>query len=92
MCTSENAQLKYVLQHYVINETVLETVKIINEANSGKLMHSKNPQWPGIEYKADTAEGQALLGTPNGSGVAYMLIQHRQALGHKKVDKITIFD
>jgi hypothetical protein len=36
--------------------------------------------------------GQALLGTPNGSSIAYMLVQHRRYLGHKIVDKITVFD
>lgn len=85
MCTSENARLDYVLRHHVINTA-------INDANAGERFERDNPPWPGRTYSTDTAEGQALLGTPNGCGVAYMLIQHRQELGHRKVGAITIFD
>ena len=32
----------------------------------------------------------ALLGTPNGVGVAWLLIQHKRQLGHKTVEKVTV--
>ncbi|KAH6881580.1 hypothetical protein BKA58DRAFT_433361 [Alternaria rosae] len=32
----------------------------------------------------------ALLGTPNGAGVAWLLIQHKRQLGHKTVNKVTL--
>jgi len=32
----------------------------------------------------------ALLGTPNGVGVAWLLIQHKPQLGHKTVEKVTV--
>ncbi|KAI9697523.1 MAG: hypothetical protein M1820_007789 [Bogoriella megaspora] len=38
-----------------------------------------------------TAEGQALLGTPIGAGVAWLLIQHKQALGTKITPTAHIF-
>ncbi|KAH7400637.1 hypothetical protein DE146DRAFT_781153 [Phaeosphaeria sp. MPI-PUGE-AT-0046c] len=71
---------------------LLKALEVINEANSGRPQVSKIPPWPGITFKTDTAEGEALLGTPNGSGVAYMLIEHGEALGHKQVERIFVFD
>ena len=47
--------------------------------------------WPGTTYEAGTEAFNALLGTPNGFGIPYMLAQHQKQLGHKTVDKITIF-
>jgi hypothetical protein len=61
-------------------------VEAINEVN-----YTKKMPWPGITYPAASDEGRTLLGTPNGSSVAYLLIQHKAALGHKTVDKITVF-
>lgn len=47
--------------------------------------------WPGITFGMDTEEGKAILGTPNGAGVAWMLVQHRKALGEKRIEKVTLF-
>jgi hypothetical protein len=45
----------------------------------------------GITWHMQTPEGQALLGTPNGSGVAGLLAQHNAELGHKTVESVTLF-
>jgi hypothetical protein len=47
--------------------------------------------WPGLSYEASSDEGQALLRSPNGLGVAMLLIQHKKQLGHKTVEKIMVF-
>ena len=47
--------------------------------------------WPGLTFDIESEEGQAILGTPNGSGVAWMLIQHKAQLGEKKIKKVTVF-
>jgi len=47
--------------------------------------------WPGITFGMDTEEGKAILGTPNGCGVAWMLIQHSKAFGKKNIEKVTLF-
>jgi hypothetical protein len=40
----------------------------------------------------DTEEGKALLGTPNGSGIGFLLAQHKEVLGmHKSVKQVTLF-
>ena len=47
--------------------------------------------WPGTgDIPMDTDEGLALLGTPHGSGAAWLLADHR-ALIRKKVGSVVIF-
>ena len=40
------------------------------------------------EFDADSDEGLAILGTPEAAGTAYLLVQHREGLGRRVVDKI----
>ncbi|KAJ4377931.1 hypothetical protein N0V83_000761 [Neocucurbitaria cava] len=47
--------------------------------------------WPGITFDIDSEEGRAILGTPNGSGTAWLLIQHKKQLGDRKIEKVTLF-
>jgi hypothetical protein len=47
--------------------------------------------WPGITFDIQSEEGKAILGTPYGSGVAWMLIQHSKALRERTIKKVTIF-
>jgi hypothetical protein len=84
---SEESELKYVLRYNIVNSVTNYVVEAINFANDSETL-----PWPGVAYDADSEGGQALLGTPNGSSIAYMLVQHRRYLGHKIVDKITVFD
>lgn len=78
--------LKHVFQCSVQNPQTEEVIsRILN--NRGQHLTA----WPGITVDTNTEEGQALLGSPNGSGAAFLLIQHKRQLGHKVVDRITIF-
>ncbi|KAF2097652.1 hypothetical protein NA57DRAFT_77904 [Rhizodiscina lignyota] len=43
------------------------------------------------EISPSTQEGQALLGSPNGGGVGWLLAQHKDALGKKAVRGIKVF-
>jgi hypothetical protein len=47
--------------------------------------------WPGVEFSMDTDEGKAILASPNGSGVAYLLLTHKRQLGRKTIGKVTVF-
>ena len=39
-----------------------------------------------------TNDGKALLGTPHGGGVAWLLVNHRGAIARtKKIAKVTVF-
>ncbi|KAH7071743.1 hypothetical protein FB567DRAFT_612413 [Paraphoma chrysanthemicola] len=47
-------------------------------------------EWPGTEFKTDTDQGHAILGTPNGAVFAYFLLQHKAQLGYKTITKVTV--
>ena len=47
--------------------------------------------WPGMPFETTTDAGTALLGSPNGWGVGYMVAQHNQELGGKVVDRVVVF-
>lgn len=51
------------------------------------------PEWANrITFDpATTADGKRLLGSPNLLGFTYMIYQHKQQLGNKKVKSISIF-
>ena len=83
---NEKSNLRYVLRHNVLNDVTRFAVTYL--MLQGRLVVK---EWPGTTYNAGSVEFNALLGSPNGSGVAYLLIQHRKGLGHKTVDKVTIF-
>ncbi|KAF1842229.1 uncharacterized protein K460DRAFT_358868 [Cucurbitaria berberidis CBS 394.84] len=81
-----DSDLRYILRYNVVNNLTNSMVDTINLENG-----TETKAWPGTSYDATSKEGQALLGTPNGSSVAYLLIQHKNQLGHKTVEKITVF-
>ncbi|KAF2014225.1 hypothetical protein BU24DRAFT_409984 [Aaosphaeria arxii CBS 175.79] len=52
---------------------------------------NKLKPWPGYYFDAYTRACKALLGSPNGSGVAWMLIQRKEELGRKTVTGCSVF-
>lgn len=48
-------------------------------------------EWSGTIYSAGSVEFDALLGSPNGAGIAHLLIEHNKGLCHKTVDMVTVF-
>lgn len=48
-------------------------------------------QWPGWTFDANSDEGAAILGAPNGYGIAWLLIGHKIALGLKTVSTIQVW-
>ncbi|OAL00365.1 hypothetical protein IQ06DRAFT_305317 [Phaeosphaeriaceae sp. SRC1lsM3a] len=86
MRTSLEFELKYVLRYCVQNDTTLD---VANEIIPG--YSEQGSSWLGVTYLATSREGQTLIGTPNGSGVAYLLIQHKHQLGRKVIGAVTVF-
>jgi hypothetical protein len=80
------SDLKYIMRTPCVNPT---TQLVVTEVlkRTGKQLGP----WPGATFSADTKEGNALMGTPNGHGVGFMLVQHKKQLGNKVVEKITVF-
>jgi hypothetical protein len=82
------AGLKYVLHYYVTNR---DTKAVISEIESRSLTRIKN--WPGRVFPITKSNknGLALLGTPNGSGIAYFLFQHKDYFPEKTISKVRVW-
>ncbi|KAL3428482.1 hypothetical protein PVAG01_01991 [Phlyctema vagabunda] len=79
-------KLRYVVRAGIANDN---TRAIMNWACGVK---DDYPPWENrAVFGMDTEQGQALLGTPNGSGIAWLLINHKLQLGIKTVDKVSVF-
>jgi hypothetical protein len=82
----QRSNLRYVLRYNVLNDLTRFVIEYLGLQSKLVLKG-----WPGKTYNAGSVEFNALLGSPNGSGVAYLLAQHKKQLGHKTVDKVTVF-
>ncbi|KAF2792529.1 hypothetical protein K505DRAFT_211929, partial [Melanomma pulvis-pyrius CBS 109.77] len=47
--------------------------------------------FPGTKFWTNLPEGQALLASPNGVGMAYFLIEHKNELGSKYIEDVYVF-
>ncbi|KAJ5632141.1 hypothetical protein N7490_008480 [Penicillium lividum] len=77
--------LKYIIRTHIAN---LDTLNILKIVCGGPC-----PAWPGTSFDINQKKksgvlinqnGLALLGTPNGGGAAWILINHKQQLGARK--------
>jgi hypothetical protein len=78
--------LKYIMRHFIVNE---QTIQVMEEV-LGRRGERLKP-WPGVKIEFPERDALALLGTPNGRGVGWMLIQHKRQLGLKTIRAVTIF-
>ena len=76
--------LKYVFRYEVVNPN---TVVIVEQA-TGRLRRSL---WPGLTFPMSDERGRAILGTPNGAGVAYLLATHKEQLGDKTIESVQVW-
>lgn len=79
-------ELKFVLRSRIENKDTMSVVERIVRDCGGSATGQRSFTW---DMQRD--EAKALLGTPNGSGVAWLLAQHKEQLGHKTVDEVTLF-
>lgn len=73
-----------------------ETLAMIERVLADYREEHRTPEYwvsdaQGLTWESETEAAKALLGTPNGNGVAWLLIQHKQQLGWKAVDSVTLF-
>ena len=94
-------KLKYVVRHDIENA---DTNVVIHEllqwyvtgpcsfsvSNEGCPWCSVYLMWPGLTFSIESDEGLALLGTPNGRGIAWLLKQHEELIG-KRASKVTVW-
>ena len=63
--------LKYIVRLSIGNAVTNKIIDEILEHHATSL-----PEYPGLKFDANSREGRALIGTPNGSGPAWMLISY----------------
>lgn len=71
--------LKYIFRTNIITPSTKEIMEHIGGAQRNEL----NLPWPGRTFDMSTDEGKALLATPHGVGLAYMIIDHSNVIGRK---------
>jgi hypothetical protein len=76
--------LKYVIRYNIVNA---DTSMIINQA----VGPTSSIGWPGVTISMRSEIGRAVLGTPNGVGVAYLLATHKAQLGQKTVESVHLW-
>lgn len=81
------ANLRFILIHASTNAL---TQRAIQRACI-MLNKDKPTLWPGDRIDVDSEIGKALLGTPNGRAVAYLLSQHRETLVNVTIHQFTVF-
>lgn len=81
------SHLRYIIVPAIFNP---ESQSII----AGALRNARKTlcRWPGVTFNMESTGGRAILGCPNGYGVAYLLLQHRKQLGRKRVKGVTVFE
>jgi len=84
----EVRDLKFIMRETIANEDTLAVVDSILDASPHQ---SQACTRSGLYLDMNSDHAIALLGTAHGAGVAWLLAQHRDQLGHKVIAGITIF-
>ena len=77
--------LQYIFRDNIVTE---DTRSVIDEAIAPTTIGEL--AWPGKTFSQDELSGQALMGTPHGNGIAWMLIEHIDVLGKRDIE-ITVY-
>ncbi|RFU33648.1 hypothetical protein B7463_g2679, partial [Scytalidium lignicola] len=89
IAASNVGNLKYIFRALITNE---DTKSMVDEAfqRKGETIGAWEDR---VVFGMDTEEGQAILGSPNGSGVAWILINHKDnnLLGIKTIQSVTVW-
>ena len=76
--------LKYVIRYEIVNPSTV----LIAERAAGLW---RRAGWPGLTFFMDDDRARAVLGTPNGAGVAYLLATHKEQLGDKTIESTQLW-
>jgi hypothetical protein len=75
--------LKYIVRYEIVNG---DTASIVDQAAT-----APESEWPGETIPMSAIRGRAILGTPNGAGIAYLLATHKAQLGHMTVERVQLW-
>ncbi|MCJ1328101.1 hypothetical protein MMC10_004776 [Thelotrema lepadinum] len=99
LCSNDLECLKRLRWVFHINVSNQETKDVVNRALANLQYPSPVSRgWPGAilvpsRSTTETADqaAVAMLGCPNGHGIAYLLSQHVAQYGHKIIDQVNVF-
>lgn len=91
--------LKYIFKHDIRTTStkgIMELAGLPDDddddlSDDDDIDESFDKEWPGIKYVPGQDEFQALLGTPHGKGIVWMLVDHPDELDGKTIESITMF-
>ncbi|KAI4279924.1 MAG: hypothetical protein L6R38_004864 [Xanthoria sp. 2 TBL-2021] len=79
---SNPGRLRYIGHHFISND---DTKAIFDRIlQTAYKTNTPNVAWPGFLASVNSDEGKALLATPNGVGVAWLMIERAAALGRRR--------
>ena len=87
-CHGDQGRMKSL--QWVIHDHITELVtqRVVQAAL--EVTNQQKRFWPGVSFSTSEQPGIALVGSPNGWGVAFMLSQHH-TLGPMTIDKVHVF-
>ncbi|KAK5119700.1 hypothetical protein LTR85_007276 [Meristemomyces frigidus] len=91
---TERANLRWILHRYVSNKETVNMLAFVLRKKYPKMQPlGRAPDWDRrIKFTPGMDEFNALVGTPNVRGVAWLLIQHQSTFGRKTIVSITVYD
>jgi hypothetical protein len=76
-------ELNYVFRLEITNEDTIEVIQ--------RILGGTYRPWPGVDVQMTEAAGLAMLGTPNGRGVAWLLATHKEQFGKRTIESVTVW-
>ncbi|MCJ1328187.1 hypothetical protein MMC10_004862 [Thelotrema lepadinum] len=88
MCSQQTppvdpGNLKYIVRRHISNKITVGVINNYAPDVSG---------WPGTTFGIGDRAGQALLGTPNGYGPGFLLLQHQTTFGNRKIQTVQVWN
>ncbi|EMD92233.1 hypothetical protein COCC4DRAFT_129983 [Bipolaris maydis ATCC 48331] len=92
--TGGNANLQFVVRLGITNGATLDVLQHVLRkggvvVEEGVVVKGRDVVWT---VREDEEAVAAILGTPNGSGVARLLLHHKRELGHKVVEEVRLVE
>ncbi|KAF7555489.1 hypothetical protein G7Z17_g2179 [Cylindrodendrum hubeiense] len=91
----DNSKVKYIVRSWITNEFTLRVIfQALIDKNNRDGKGTTIGKWNNrvtLTEKDHPDQFHAILGSPNGAGTAFFLINHKEKLGIKTIDKVDIF-
>ena len=84
---ADPSSLKYIFKHGIITENTKHIMDLAVSAPENGF----SSDYPGETFARGSEQYQALMGTPHGKSMAWLLIDHPNELAEKVIDSITMF-